>query len=149
MTRCRTFVSFLRESAGTDFPKNSKNDLLAPLAGRSHFGVRSLDYRLYAQQVFRTLRMWCPEFIPFASPFLGCIILGPAAINLRVAKDLSRRADGASDLEVELVKLTLAHSARFWKISSTLLGEFSRVAGLNNGPTNKLADMADRVLESV
>jgi hypothetical protein len=92
--------------------------------------------------------MWCPEFIPFASPFLGCIILGPAGINLRVAKDLSRRADGASDLEVELVKLALAHSARFWKISSTLLGEFSRAAGLNNGPTNKLADMADRVLES-
>lgn len=106
----------------------SKNQLLAPLAAKSQFVARKMDYRPYAEQVFRSIRRWSPEHIPFNSPFIGCLILGPAAINLRVAMGLRKHTHAGQEsitIEADLLKLALEHIAKFWSIGSVMLGMIS------------------------
>jgi len=69
--------------------------------------------------------MWPPEFIPYASPFIGCLVLGPAALHLRVAMGRRQAAGDRSDaasLEEELLKLALSHIAMYWRFGALLLG---------------------------
>lgn len=115
---------------------SSKNQLLAPLAAASKFGARKMDYRPYAEQVYRCIRQWSPEHIPYNSPFIGCLILGPAAIHMRVAKGLGSVPDTERKspcIEVELLKLALGHVARYWGIGSAILGETSILMSICNG----------------
>lgn len=56
---------------------------------------------------------------------MACLVVGPAAINLRVALD-SKKEDAASSLtglEVDLLILALKRVARFWNFGSILLGK--------------------------
>lgn len=128
LCRCQTFVRFITEKASLNLSSNSKNQLLAPLAAASKFGAREMDYRPYAEQVYRCIRQWPPEYIPCNSPFIGCLVLGPAAIHMRVAKGLGSGSDTGRKppfIEAELLKLALGHIARFWGIGSAILGEIS------------------------
>ncbi|KAL5691315.1 hypothetical protein EMGR_007021 [Emarellia grisea] len=76
------------------------------------------------QNVFADVRSWNPQYIGLHNPFMACLVVGPAAINLRVALD-SKKEDAASSLtglEVDLLILALKRVARFWNFSSILLG---------------------------
>ncbi|KAH1823487.1 hypothetical protein KXX35_009807 [Aspergillus fumigatus] len=67
---------------------------------------------------------WNPQYIGLHNPFMACLVVGPAAINLRVALD-SKKEDAASSLtglEVDLLILALKRVARFWNFGSILLG---------------------------
>lgn len=134
---CRTFIHFLSDSTSSDACSPSTNHLLAPLAAGAQFGERKKDYRPYADQVFRTIRIWSPEYIPYHTPLIGCLILGPAAINLRVAKDLSKSAKADKNcfgIQGELLKLTLTRISEFWKIGSILLDIANSVAEHDSRP---------------
>lgn len=103
---------------------NSINRLLALLAAGSQFQARTADYQSNAEQVFAAVRSWNPQYIGLHNPFMACLVVGPAAINLRVALD-SKKEDAASSLtglEVDLLILTLKRVARFWNFGSILLG---------------------------
>lgn len=124
LVSCQVFVRFLSESASSSVTPCSKNHLLAPLAADSQFGTHTIKYRPYTEQVFRIIRRWTPEYIPYNSPFIGCLLLGPAAIHLRATFDGSKNKN-ARCIEADLLKLTLAHVARFWKIGIVLEGKAS------------------------
>ncbi|KAH1616187.1 hypothetical protein KXX31_001889 [Aspergillus fumigatus] len=103
---------------------NSINRLLALLAAGSQFQARIADYQSNAEQVFAAVRSWNPQYIGLHNPFMACLVVGPAAINLRVALD-SKKEDAESSLtglEVDLLILTLKRVARFWNFGSILLG---------------------------
>ncbi|RFU27357.1 hypothetical protein B7463_g8981, partial [Scytalidium lignicola] len=121
---CRTFIRFLSESENSVTCSHSTNQLFASLAAGSRIGACKMDYRPYTDDILRAIRIWSPECIPYNSPFMGCLIIGPAAIYLRVAKDLRKgtNADGHTPgIEAELLTLALAQMARFWKIGSGIL----------------------------
>jgi hypothetical protein len=70
--------------------------------------------------------MWPPTYIPYSSPFIGGLVIGPAAMFLRVAMDRRIVGDNGRSLpnvEVEMLKLCVAHIARFWRIGSMFLGK--------------------------
>ena len=127
MASCQIFVRFLSESASPSLSSSSENQLLAPLAAGSQFGAHTLVYRPYTEQIFRTIRRWSPEYIACASPFIGCLILGPAAIHLRVTNETmgTNPECRSACIETDLIKLALTHIARFWKIGLVLQGKTS------------------------
>jgi hypothetical protein len=87
-----------------------------------------MGYRPCSEQIFQTIRRWPPEYIPYNSPFLGCLISGPAAVHLRVAKEMRKTANAQGEsvcTEVDVLILALTNIAKFWKIGSILLGEAS------------------------
>jgi hypothetical protein len=101
---------------------------LAPLAADSGWKAQTINYRPYAQQIFSILQMWPAAYIPCCTPFIGGLIVGPAAMNLRVAMEC-RNKDGAgrsrkfsSNAEVDLLKLWLIQQGRFWNIGNVYLG---------------------------
>ncbi|WKT45361.1 hypothetical protein QSH57_010214 [Fusarium oxysporum f. sp. vasinfectum] len=121
---CRVFVKLLHEDASTPRFWSSSRNLLTPLAAESQFGAPEARYHIYTDQIIRIIRMWPPEFIPYASPFIGCLVLGPAALHLRVAMGRRQAAGDRSDaasLEEELLKLALSHIAMYWRFGALLL----------------------------
>jgi hypothetical protein len=125
LARCRIFVKFIGEKAPSGGPSGSINPLVAPLAAASKFKARTLEFRPYTEEVCRALQLWNPEYIGMNTPFISFLMIGSAAINLRVAIDLKQCLPADSDfsgLEVELILLALRQVARFWKIGSILLG---------------------------
>lgn len=57
---------------------------------------------------------------------MGCLIIGPAAIYLKVARDLRKGTNPSGHnlgIEAELLTLVLAQMARFWKLGTAILGE--------------------------
>ena len=118
-------MKFIGEKTPSGGPSGSINPLLAPLAAASKFKARTLEFRPYTEEVCRALQLWNPEYIGMNTPFIGFLVIGSAAINLRVAIDLKQCLPADSDfsgLEVELILLALRQVARFWKIGSILLG---------------------------
>jgi hypothetical protein len=100
--------------------------LLGPLGAKAYFGVRRLNYSSYAEQVYNAIHVWSPEYIPLATPFIGCSVTGPAGMNLKVARGSrgARRSKGeTTTIEEELLMLVLKIIARFWNIGSLLLGK--------------------------
>lgn len=118
------FIKLLSE--GVSSPKfwSSSNHLLAPLAAESQFGNCEAKHRVHTDQVIQIIRMWPPDYIPYNSPFIGCLILGPAAMHLRVSMRTRQAHDElcVASIEEELLKLALSHIARFWRIGSLLYG---------------------------
>ena len=98
------------ESAG------SPNSLVALAVRPALFNVRPANYYPFAEQIFRTVELWPPAYIPLASPIIGGLVIGPAAIFLRVA--IERDA-----LEAEMLRFSLLQVARYWKIGSVFLGK--------------------------
>lgn len=85
-----------------------------------------MEYRPYTEQIIRCIRRWSPEHIPYSSPFIGCLILGPAAIHVRVAKGIRDAVNDGNEsqyVEAHLLELTLGHIARYWGIGSAILGK--------------------------
>jgi hypothetical protein len=125
--RARVFIKFLREKTTKSKVTMSSNNLIAPLAGLdSQFKTRTSNYRALSEKVFHIIKLWPPPYIPYNSPFIGCLILGPAAINLRVAIDRAKaKNDGKASTspEVEMLKLVLGHIGKVWKLGSILLGK--------------------------
>ncbi|KAK5310781.1 hypothetical protein LTR93_011936 [Exophiala xenobiotica] len=121
----QTFIKFLREKTTKSKVTMSSNNLIAPLAGLdSQFETRTSNYRALPEDVFHVIKLWPPTYIPYNSPFNGCLILGPAAIHLRVAIDRAKAKNDAKSSagpEVEMLKLALGHTGRFWKFGSILL----------------------------
>ncbi|RKK75172.1 hypothetical protein BFJ69_g7921 [Fusarium oxysporum] len=121
---CRVFVKLLHEDASTPRFWSSSRNLLTPLAAEPQFGAPEARCHIYTDQIIRIIRMWPPEFIPYASPFIGCLVLGPAALHLRVAMGHRQAAGDRSDaasLEEELLKLALSHIAMYWRFGALLL----------------------------
>lgn len=121
----RTFIKFISESVSKATPVSPGNHLLEPLAARNQFGIGIDNYRPHAEQLFHTISLWSPAYIPYCSPFIAGLLLGPAAIFLRVAMASRRTTDApttSSTMEVELIKLALSHIARYWGLASHLLG---------------------------
>ncbi|KAH7121717.1 fungal-specific transcription factor domain-containing protein [Dactylonectria macrodidyma] len=121
---CRVFVKLLNEGASTPRFWSSSRNLLTPLAAESQFGASEAKYRVYTDRIIRIIRLWPPEYIPSASPFIGCLVLGPAAMHLRVAmgcRQAARDQSTAASLEEELLKLALSHMAQFWRLGALLL----------------------------
>ncbi|KAM5353280.1 hypothetical protein ACJZ2D_016819 [Fusarium nematophilum] len=124
LVECRVFVKLLTEGVSTPRFWSSSRNLLTPLAAESQFGVSEAKYRVYTDRIIRIIRLWPPEHIPSASPFIGCLILGPAAMHLRVAMGCRQAAQdqsAAASLEEELLKLALSHIAKFWRLGALLL----------------------------
>ncbi|KAH7124481.1 hypothetical protein EDB81DRAFT_911227 [Dactylonectria macrodidyma] len=121
----RVFIKLLSEGVSTPKFWSSSRNLLTPLAAESQFGASEAKYRADTDQLIRIIRMWPPEFIPCTSPFIGCLVLGPAAMHLRVAMGSRRvardKCSTAASLEEELLKLALSHIAKFWKLGALLL----------------------------
>jgi hypothetical protein len=61
--------------------------------------------------VFRAMQMWPPEFIPYASPFIACTIIGPTFDNVRGAHLLG---PNSGENYLELLKLLLRRIGVFW-----------------------------------
>ncbi|KAF2009475.1 hypothetical protein BU24DRAFT_75665 [Aaosphaeria arxii CBS 175.79] len=114
---CRVFIKFLSEGVTSPKIRTVSTDLLAPLAAESQFGTSEAMYRTYADNIFNIIKVWPPEYIPFNPPFLGCLLLGPAAMHLRVAINDDRE----DRLEIEMLKLALSQIGQFWKFGSLLL----------------------------
>ncbi|KAH3638273.1 hypothetical protein KXW27_006942 [Aspergillus fumigatus] len=79
---------------------------------------------IWELDAFAAAIAWNPQYIGLHNPFMACLVVGPAAINLRVALD-SKKEDAASSLtglEVDLLILALKRVARFWNFGSILLG---------------------------
>lgn len=135
-SRCRVFAKLLADDASIPKFWSGSNHLLHLLAAKPHLITPEAQYNTYADQVIGIVRMWPPEYIPHSSPFLGCFILGPAAMHLRVTlahrrQDLAAETAAAThgvgvlhaaSLEEELLRLVLSHIAQFWKFGSLLLG---------------------------
>jgi hypothetical protein len=119
-------LQFIRAKPSESTLLSSENHLLAPLAAASKFKACTADFHSYAERVFNVVQMWDPAYIALNSPFLGCLVLGPAAINLRVAIDVKRNPSASgrfSGLELDLLILVIRHIARFWGFGSVLLGK--------------------------
>lgn len=124
-SRSRSFIRFARERASDACGGTRPEGLLAQFTAGPHLNACVEKYRPYAEQIIRVIQKWSPIYIPHTSPFIGCLVLGPAGINLRVAMErgkLSNDGKFIPSVDVEILKLTLSHFARFWKIGSKLLG---------------------------
>ncbi|KIY00988.1 uncharacterized protein Z520_03654 [Fonsecaea multimorphosa CBS 102226] len=123
---CRTFIQLLSEDKTSATLSHSANRLFASLAADSRISAYKMDYRPYAEDIFRAIRIWSPEHIPCNSPFIGGLIIGPAAIHLRVAKTLRKGTNTdrhTPAIEAEMLRLALTQMARYWKMGSAILGE--------------------------
>jgi hypothetical protein len=107
------------------------NKLLAPLAAENSWNVSTKSYQTYAEQVFHLVQKWPPAYIPFSSPMIGGMVLGPAAMFFRVALDRDRENENQLGMECEMLKLCLTHIARFWKIGSVFLGKSSSFVAIH------------------
>ena len=87
-------------------------------------------FRGHMNHLFRLLRTWSPEFIPFAMPTICYCVVGPAAVTLRLARALgrsptkSRRTDDQT-VEEDILTLVLTRLAQYWEIGGLLLGKFT------------------------
>ena len=127
-SRSRSFIRFAHERASDACGGSRPEGLLAQFTAGPHLDACLDNHRPYAEQIIRVIQKWSPIYIPHTSPFIGCLVLGPAGINLRVAMERGKLAkDGRfiPSVDVEILKLTLSHFARFWKIGSKLLGTTS------------------------
>ncbi|KAJ9615219.1 hypothetical protein H2200_001293 [Cladophialophora chaetospira] len=121
---CRTMIRFSSENASESAKSDSPNSLIGPLATETSWNVRSMDYLVFAEQVFNVVQKWPPLYMPYSSPIIGGLVIGPAAVFLRAAIDRGNRASGGNPspaLDGEMLKLCLSHFARFWKIGSIFL----------------------------
>ena len=76
------------------------------------------------QTVFRAIRAWYPEFIPFACPFVVCTLVGPAAANVRLLNK-TNTSHSKQDLSfnISMLKLVLERIGNFWEIGSCALSK--------------------------
>ena len=118
-------IKFSSEQALVSANTESSNSLLGPLATETSWNVRSLDYLSYAEQVIQVVQQWPPTYMPYSSPIIGGLVIGPAAVFLRAAIDRRRSSNAGNsspDLDGEILKLCLTHFSRFWKIGKIFLG---------------------------
>lgn len=120
----RILLGFLAASVSTGPFWNRSNQLFNPLGATSQAGTRLQVYHQYTSQIFRAIHIWPPEYVALAGPLIACLILGPTAINLRVARELQSppTTDNTTNVQEELLKLVLTQFAKYWEIGSLLLG---------------------------
>lgn len=120
------FLRFVGETSTANGPTNSNNHLLAPLAAGSHFKSSTTGYHVNADQIFTALRLWNPAYIALHTPFISCLVIGPAAINLRTAIEIKKNPamhPQFTGLELELLSLALHKVGIYWKFGSILRGK--------------------------
>lgn len=120
------FLRFVGEISRANGPTNSDNRFLAPLAAGSHFKISTSRYHVHAEQIFTAIRLWNPAYIALHTPFISCLIIGPAAINLRIAIEIKKNPAMNSQftgLELELLSLILHKVSVYWKFGSILRGK--------------------------
>ncbi|KAH7408962.1 fungal-specific transcription factor domain-containing protein [Cadophora sp. MPI-SDFR-AT-0126] len=77
----------------------------------------------YSDEVLRAVKLWSPDFMAMASPFLVCAIPGPFAINFRT----KCAGDKTSyDINRQMLELVIKRQAVYWNLASMLLGESPR-----------------------
>ncbi len=77
----------------------------------------------HANDVVRAIKAWSSDYIAYASPFLGCSLVGPAAMHF-LPHTPGSRGQGAS-IDRELVNLVIVQVAKYWPIGTTLLRKFA------------------------
>ncbi|KAH9216317.1 fungal-specific transcription factor domain-containing protein [Leptodontidium sp. 2 PMI_412] len=72
----------------------------------------------YRDEVLRAMKLWSPDFMAMASPFLVCAIPGPFAINFRTrcAGD-----ETSYDINRQMLVLVIKRQAVYWDLASMLL----------------------------
>jgi hypothetical protein len=99
----------------------------SPSPGGPLNAAASLEtYYRSTNEAFRIFHMWSAEYIGLAPPSMVCIVVGPAAMFLRVARHLDQKERTREDvaqarIREKLLTLVLTHFARYWKIGSLLL----------------------------
>jgi hypothetical protein len=96
------------------------------LAAGSHFKTRTSAYYFNTEQIFTAVRLWNPAYVALHTPFIACLVIGPAAINLRTAIEIKKDPDTHrqfTGLELELLFLALQKVGRYWKFGSILRGK--------------------------
>ena len=116
ISRARAFIRFLGEKVPNTESAGSPNSLVALAVRPALFNANPANYYQFAERIMRVVELWPPAYIPLASPIIGGLVIGPAAIFLRVAIE----RDG---LEAEMLRLCLSQVARIWKIGSVFLGK--------------------------
>lgn len=82
----------------------------------------------YIKDSFRAAQAFSPEYIPFATPFITCSLIGPNSINLafnRVASSNNMVNGKSSDINAVSLRLCLQQFDRYWNIASLLLGKIT------------------------
>ncbi|KAK5044481.1 hypothetical protein LTR84_010762 [Exophiala bonariae] len=130
---CLTFIRFLQETVSRGDPNPLEgNNLLSPLAGESHYSHRRLNYERMADNLLQIMQMWPAEYIAYNSPFIGCLMLGPAGMNVRVAlqREKSAKCTGnRPNIDIEMLRLALSQISRYWKIGDEMLALLSSITG--------------------
>lgn len=115
ISRARAFIRFLGEKIPETESGGSPNSLVALAVRPALFNASPANYSPIAAQIFRIVELWPPAYMPFASPIIGGLVIGPGAIFLRAAIE----RDGP---EADMLRLCLSQVARFWEIGSVFLG---------------------------
>ncbi|KAL4861565.1 fungal-specific transcription factor domain-containing protein [Aspergillus spectabilis] len=72
----------------------------------------------YTDEVIRAVRLWSPDFMAMASPFLVCAIPGPFGVHFRTT---ASEYGVSHDINKELLELVIKHQASYWGLASMLL----------------------------
>lgn len=126
------FLRFVGERSAANIPRNSTNHFLAPLAAGSHFKISTPAYHVNSEQIFTAVRLWNPAYVALHTPFIACLVIGPAAVNLRIAIEIKKNPDTHphfTGLELELIFLALQKVGRYWKFGSILRGKRTFLPG--------------------
>lgn len=105
------------------------------------------NYYQATNEAFRIFHAWPPEHIRLAPPSMVCIVLGPAAMYLRVARHLRGTMQSQQDnaqclIREKLLTLFLTQFARLWKIGRLTLGMLC-------GPADAVRTAAKGFIDSI
>lgn len=75
----------------------------------------------------RAVRLWSPDFVPFASPLIACGLIGPASAFAvkRPAYGTLTGSDTLCNLEATILGFVLRRFSDFWPLGTCMESEFN------------------------
>ena len=83
----------------------------------------------YTNEIVRAVRLWSPDYISVASPFIACTIIGPEAVHVQQCRQYdSKQGNGDKQhaIDGEMLELVIKRFADYWRLGSMLLGTLQR-----------------------
>lgn len=81
----------------------------------------------FIQDHLRAVRLWSPDFVPFASPLIACALIGPASLFTakRPSDGTSTGSDTLCNLEATISSFVLRRFSAYWPIGTSMESEFN------------------------
>ena len=146
MIRAHTFVTLALELEGSARGQNSQQYSISETStSTGNVPNPCVSYHRFVDvcgpfinEQLRAVRLWSPDYIPFASPLITCALIGPASVHgaKRPYDGASTSSDTLHNLEAAISGFVLRRFSDYWPLGTSMESKFNNATYLDEAEAN-------------